>query len=207
MLPLEKTETLAGFSRPIAVIVSSLPWIRSGPIGLHRILLRALRAAGVRTAGKSRVRPARGIRAGRESSAPRCGSACRPLRLGAMPPRHAAVAYGAPCHLADVYPNDARSRRTLYRRCICRGLRSASVFGTIKGGRLPRRGRRPLLHFAGPQLCSPVDIQAQSSQHPNTTHRNTMSAPAKPEIVCYLKTFCGWSEGVRAIMRKYGLEY
>ena len=26
-------------------------------------------------------------------------------------------------------------------------------------------------------------------------------------IVCYLKTFCGWSEGVRAIMRKYGLEF
>lgn len=29
----------------------------------------------------------------------------------------------------------------------------------------------------------------------------------KLNIVCYLKTFCGWSEGVRAIMRKYGLEY
>ncbi len=27
------------------------------------------------------------------------------------------------------------------------------------------------------------------------------------KIVAYLKTFCGWSEGVRAIMRKYGLEY
>jgi len=26
-------------------------------------------------------------------------------------------------------------------------------------------------------------------------------------IVVYLKTFCGWSEGVRAIMRKYGLDY
>ena len=25
----------------------------------------------------------------------------------------------------------------------------------------------------------------------------------KPEITAYLKTFCGWSEGVRAIMRKY----
>ncbi len=33
-----------------------------------------------------------------------------------------------------------------------------------------------------------------------------MSQPA-PEIVCYLKTFCGWSGGVRAVMRKYGLEY
>lgn len=27
------------------------------------------------------------------------------------------------------------------------------------------------------------------------------------EIVCYLKTFCGWSEGVRAIMRKYDLAF
>lgn len=29
----------------------------------------------------------------------------------------------------------------------------------------------------------------------------------KPEIVCYVKTYCGWSEGVRAIMRKYELEF
>ena len=28
-----------------------------------------------------------------------------------------------------------------------------------------------------------------------------------PEITCYLKTFCGWSEGVRAIMRKYDLSF
>lgn len=28
-----------------------------------------------------------------------------------------------------------------------------------------------------------------------------------PEITAYLKTFCGWSEGVRAIMRKYDLAY
>ena len=27
------------------------------------------------------------------------------------------------------------------------------------------------------------------------------------KIVAYLKTHCGWSEGVRAIMRKYGLDY
>lgn len=30
---------------------------------------------------------------------------------------------------------------------------------------------------------------------------------SKPEITAYLKTFCGWSEGVRAIMRKYDLEF
>lgn len=29
----------------------------------------------------------------------------------------------------------------------------------------------------------------------------------KPTITCYVKTFCGWSEGVRSIMRKYSLEY
>ena len=30
---------------------------------------------------------------------------------------------------------------------------------------------------------------------------------ATPKITAYLKTFCGWSEGVRAIMRKYDLPY
>ncbi|MFM7180405.1 MAG: glutaredoxin family protein [Verrucomicrobiales bacterium] len=30
---------------------------------------------------------------------------------------------------------------------------------------------------------------------------------SKPTIVAYLKTTCGWSEGVRAIMRKYDLPY
>lgn len=29
----------------------------------------------------------------------------------------------------------------------------------------------------------------------------------KPKITAYLKTYCGWSEGVRAIMRKYDLPY
>ena len=29
----------------------------------------------------------------------------------------------------------------------------------------------------------------------------------KPQITAYLKTFCGWSEGVRAIMRKYDIPY
>ena len=29
----------------------------------------------------------------------------------------------------------------------------------------------------------------------------------QPKILCYLKTYCGWSEGVRAIMRKYDLAY
>src|SRR6187402_7399 len=29
----------------------------------------------------------------------------------------------------------------------------------------------------------------------------------KPKITAYLKTYCGWSEGVRAIMRKYDLSF
>ena len=29
----------------------------------------------------------------------------------------------------------------------------------------------------------------------------------QPDIVCYLKTYCGWSEGVRALLRKYNLEW
>lgn len=34
-----------------------------------------------------------------------------------------------------------------------------------------------------------------------------MSSSSSPKITAYLKTFCGWSEGVRAIMRKYDLEF
>src|SRR6476646_8520921 len=29
----------------------------------------------------------------------------------------------------------------------------------------------------------------------------------KPKIVAYLKPTCGWSQGVRAVMRKYDLQY
>ena len=29
----------------------------------------------------------------------------------------------------------------------------------------------------------------------------------KPQITAYLKTYCGWSEGVRAIFRKYDLPF
>jgi len=34
-----------------------------------------------------------------------------------------------------------------------------------------------------------------------------MSKESPTIINTYLKTFCGWSEGVRAIMRKYDLEF
>jgi monothiol glutaredoxin len=29
----------------------------------------------------------------------------------------------------------------------------------------------------------------------------------KPEIIAYVKTFCGWSNGVRAVLAKYDLPY
>lgn len=29
----------------------------------------------------------------------------------------------------------------------------------------------------------------------------------QPNITCYLKPTCGWSEGVRAVLRKYGLTW
>src|SRR5436309_13560661 len=29
----------------------------------------------------------------------------------------------------------------------------------------------------------------------------------KPEIIAYLKTYCGWSAGVRAVLAKYNLPY
>ena len=31
--------------------------------------------------------------------------------------------------------------------------------------------------------------------------------PYQPKIVAYLKPVCGWSNGVRAVLRRYGLEY
>ena len=35
----------------------------------------------------------------------------------------------------------------------------------------------------------------------------TDMSETSPKITAYLKTFCGWSEGIRAIMRKYELPY
>ena len=34
-----------------------------------------------------------------------------------------------------------------------------------------------------------------------------MPGPSQPHIVAYLKPVCGWSNGVRAVFRKYGLDY
>lgn len=34
-----------------------------------------------------------------------------------------------------------------------------------------------------------------------------MSGSTKPKIIAYLKPTCGWSNGVRAVLRKYDLPY
>lgn len=34
-----------------------------------------------------------------------------------------------------------------------------------------------------------------------------MAETTTPQIVAYLKPVCGWSNGVRAVFRKYGLDY
>jgi monothiol glutaredoxin len=34
-----------------------------------------------------------------------------------------------------------------------------------------------------------------------------MAEQTAPKIVAYLKPVCGWSNGVRAVFRKYGLDY
>jgi monothiol glutaredoxin len=39
------------------------------------------------------------------------------------------------------------------------------------------------------------------------TNPNPVGAPSNPTIVAYLKPVCGWSNGVRAVFRKYGLAY
>ena len=44
---------------------------------------------------------------------------------------------------------------------------------------------RNAMHMA---VCSPVDME-------------------KPKIIAYLKPTCGWSQGVRAVLRKYDLPY
>ena len=42
---------------------------------------------------------------------------------------------------------------------------------------------------------------------PSSDARLAPVSKPQPKITAYLKTFCGWSEGVRAIMRKYDLPY
>jgi monothiol glutaredoxin len=49
----------------------------------------------------------------------------------------------------------------------------------------------------------------KSYQRLNTTRfeNRIFEAMNKPEITAYLKTYCGWSNGVRAVLKKYDLPY
>ena len=62
--------------------------------------------------------------------------------------------------------------------------------------------------FAGraPGICAMLTLPYTERQRiePNMSETETQGAP---KITAYLKTFCGWSEGVRAVMRKYELDF
>jgi|GEM_PF-23559 len=53
----------------------------------------------------------------------------------------------------------------------------------------------------------PVFTLSQDLRFPKVGLWSAVMSTESPKITCYLKTFCGWSEGVRAIMRQYDLEF
>src|SRR5688500_3491338 len=75
---------------------------------------------------------------------------------------------------------------------------------------------RPLIPTDFPTSCwtlrslsTPVATQmaiADYSRHGKIRSSRNFSM-TKPKIVAYLKPSCGWSQGVRAIMRKYDLPF
>ena len=52
---------------------------------------------------------------------------------------------------------------------------------------------------------APKGISCQN--HPLWQFSGTFDIMNKPKIIAYLKPSCGWSQGVRAIMRKYDLPF
>src|SRR6266568_1156624 len=42
---------------------------------------------------------------------------------------------------------------------------------------------------------------------PKTALYRTLSFMPAPEITAYLKTYCGWSNGIRAVLKKYDLPF
>jgi glutaredoxin-related protein len=48
---------------------------------------------------------------------------------------------------------------------------------------------------------------ACNQSFPSHTTMSANTSESSPKIVAYLKTYCGWSNGVRAIFKKYGLDY
>jgi glutaredoxin len=62
-----------------------------------------------------------------------------------------------------------------------------------------RTTRRPSIRVTGA-------VRIRSTEQ-SQEERKTMTEVSKPTIVAYLKPVCGWSNGVRAVFRKYELEY
>jgi glutaredoxin len=54
-----------------------------------------------------------------------------------------------------------------------------------------------------------MELTATKAQEEGSAVRMAEQATStsKPKIVAYLKPVCGWSNGVRAVFAKYGLEY
>jgi monothiol glutaredoxin len=53
-----------------------------------------------------------------------------------------------------------------------------------------------------------TDLPARSDRKATTDlNQKTKTSMKTPTITAYLKTSCGWSEGVRSIMRKHNLAY
>jgi glutaredoxin len=52
------------------------------------------------------------------------------------------------------------------------------------------------------------EVTTDLNQKPKPNRKKSLNTPIKiPTITAYLKTSCGWSQGVSSIMRKYNLAY
>jgi len=69
-----------------------------------------------------------------------------------------------------------------------------------RAGRISRR----LVRETDLQEGSDRKVTTDLNQKTKTKHKTSMEIPT---ITAYLKTSCGWSQGVRSIMRKYNLAY
>jgi len=70
-------------------------------------------------------------------------------------------------------------------------------------GRAERIPRRIVCETDLPKR-SERKVTTDFNQKTKTKHKTSMKTPT---ITAYLKTSCGWSQGVRSIMRKYNLAY
>jgi monothiol glutaredoxin len=69
-----------------------------------------------------------------------------------------------------------------------------------------RAGRIPSRRVCETNL--PAGGNRKVSNDPNQKTKTKQKTPMKPpKITAYLKPTCGWSQGVRAILRKYALAY